>query len=76
MTRKAEVILAEQKANINDRLHRLCEMKHIACIAYQELEQGRLETIGQLLHESWLLKKRLASQVSNGTLDEHVRNSP
>jgi D-glycero-alpha-D-manno-heptose-7-phosphate kinase len=70
MTRKAENILTEQKANINGRLSVLCEMKHIAGIAYQELQQGRLEAIGQLLHESWLLKKRLASQVSNGTLDE------
>jgi D-glycero-alpha-D-manno-heptose-7-phosphate kinase len=70
MTRKAENILAEQKANINGRLSVLCEMKHIAYSAYQELQQGRLEAIGQLLHESWLLKKRLASQVSNGTLDD------
>jgi D-glycero-alpha-D-manno-heptose-7-phosphate kinase len=70
MTRKAENILAEQKANIDGRLSVLCEMKHIAYSAYQELQQGRLEAIGQLLHESWLLKKRLASQVSNGTLDD------
>jgi D-glycero-alpha-D-manno-heptose-7-phosphate kinase len=70
MTRKAENILAEQKANINGRLSVLCEMKHIAYSAYQALQQGRLEAIGQLLHESWLLKKRLASQVSNGTLDD------
>jgi D-glycero-alpha-D-manno-heptose-7-phosphate kinase len=70
MTRKAENILAEQKANIDGRLSVLCEMKHIAYSAYQALQQGRLEAIGQLLHESWLLKKRLASQVSNGTLDD------
>jgi len=69
MTRKAEVILAEQKANIHDRITVLCEMKAIAHTAYQELEQGRLDEIGRLLHESWQLKKRMASQVSNGTLD-------
>jgi D-glycero-alpha-D-manno-heptose-7-phosphate kinase len=70
MTRKAEKILAEQKTNIKDRTSILCEMKHIACIAYEELQQGRLESLGHLLHESWLLKKRLASQISNGALDE------
>jgi D-glycero-alpha-D-manno-heptose-7-phosphate kinase len=69
MTRKAEVILAEQKANIDDRITVLCEMKAIAHTAYQELEQGRLDEIGRLLHESWQLKKRMASQVSNSTLD-------
>jgi D-glycero-alpha-D-manno-heptose-7-phosphate kinase len=70
MTRKAENILAEQKANINGRISILCEMKHIACIAYQELQRGRFDAIGHLLHESWQLKKRLASQVSNGSLDD------
>jgi D-glycero-alpha-D-manno-heptose-7-phosphate kinase len=69
MTRKAEVILAEQKANIDDRITVLCEMKAIAHTAYQELELGRLDEIGRLLHESWQLKKRMASQVSNSTLD-------
>jgi D-glycero-alpha-D-manno-heptose-7-phosphate kinase len=70
MTRKAEKILSEQKSNIKDRLSILCEIKHITCLAYQELQKGRLEAIGHLLHESWQLKKRLASQVSNSTLDD------
>ncbi len=69
MTRQAEVILAEQKANIQDRIAILCEMKAIAQAAHEELQKGRLEELGQLLHRSWQLKKRMASQVSNGTLD-------
>ncbi len=69
MTRQAEVILAEQKANIQDRIAILCEMKAIAQAAHEELQKGRLEELGHLLHKSWQLKKRMASQVSNGTLD-------
>ena len=28
-----------------------------------------MDAIGKLLHESWLLKKQLASQISNDTID-------
>jgi D-glycero-alpha-D-manno-heptose-7-phosphate kinase len=31
---------------------------------------GNPDAIGQLLHESWLLKQQLASQISNTMLDE------
>lgn len=75
MTRKAEKILAEQEANIEDKVSILCEMKHIACTAHEELRRGHLEAIGHLLHESWLLKQRLASQISNGTLDEMYKTA-
>lgn len=70
VTRKAEGILSEQKANIQDKSAVLCEMKQIAHRACNELQNGNIEAIGHLLHESWLLKKRLASQISNNTLDE------
>jgi D-glycero-alpha-D-manno-heptose-7-phosphate kinase len=70
VTRKADVILAEQKTNIKQRLSVLCEMKHIAYTAYNELKMGNIDAIGHLLHESWQLKKQLASQISNGALNE------
>ncbi|MEZ4713787.1 MAG: hypothetical protein R3A44_41750 [Caldilineaceae bacterium] len=34
-----------------------------------QLQQGRLDEIGALLHESWLLKRELASRISNEYLD-------
>jgi D-glycero-alpha-D-manno-heptose-7-phosphate kinase len=70
ITRKSDGILGEQKANIQQRLSVLCEMKHIAQIACNELSAGNGDAVGHLLHESWQLKKRLASQISNGVLDE------
>lgn len=69
-TRKADHILAEQRANIQQRLRVLGEMKDIACQAKDELLQGNVDAIGMLLHESWMLKKQLASQVSNSYIDE------
>ncbi len=70
VTRKADTILGEQKRNIADRRAILREMKAMALHARDELQSGRLETLGDLLHTGWELKKRLASQISNGELDE------
>jgi D-glycero-alpha-D-manno-heptose-7-phosphate kinase len=34
------------------------------------LEQGSFDEFGQMLHESWQLKKSLASKISNSDIDE------
>jgi D-glycero-alpha-D-manno-heptose-7-phosphate kinase len=68
-TRRSETILNEQKANISGRLQILRQMKEMAYTAHTELKCGKLDSIGHLLHESWELKKQLASRVSNGDLD-------
>lgn len=69
VTRKADNILVEQKRNIVDRLSILDEMKDIAHQACREIEDGNIDQLGELLHESWLLKKQLASKISNPALD-------
>jgi D-glycero-alpha-D-manno-heptose-7-phosphate kinase len=69
VTRKADRILDEQKRNIVDRLDILREMKKMAYTARDELKAGNLDIIGELMHESWELKKQLASQISNGSID-------
>ncbi|HNB51836.1 MAG TPA: GHMP kinase, partial [Anaerolineales bacterium] len=69
-TRKADVILKEQKQNIHDRRAILGQMKQIAYDARKKLEAGQVDAIGELLDESWNLKKQLASNISNGSIDE------
>lgn len=70
MTRRSGQILSEQKDNIDQRRAVLCEMKRIAYTARDALLAGSVDTIGELLHESWQLKKQLASKISNGVLDD------
>ncbi len=70
VTRKADSILNEQKRNIKDRLSILDEMKQIVHTACDEVQKENVDAIGALLHQSWLLKKQLASQISNGSLDD------
>ncbi|GAP08786.1 MAG TPA: GHMP kinase [Anaerolinea thermolimosa] len=67
--RQADSILTEQKANIQDRLQVLREMREMACLARKELEHGNLDAIGSMLDQAWKLKKKLASRISNGEID-------
>ncbi|HEX2980065.1 MAG TPA: GHMP kinase [Anaerolineaceae bacterium] len=68
-TRTADTILTEQKNNISDRLEILREMKKLAYRAHDELCAGNLDALGYLLDEHWQLKKHMASQISNGQIE-------
>ena len=70
ITRQADTILAEQQVNISQRTAILRQMKEMAYTARRELEAGNIDALGHLLHESWLLKKQLASRISNGMIEE------
>ncbi len=73
VNRRSETILGEQENNVRDRLPTLRRMKDIAVTARRELEAGHLDALGILLDESWQLKKKLASRISNGEIDEWYR---
>lgn len=70
VARQANSVLSEQKANIRDRLSVLREMRDMAHTARDILCRGNIDGIGHLLHESWQLKKQLASKISNHHLDD------
>lgn len=70
MTRKANSILKEQKDNIQQRRLVLGEMKDLAYTARSEIEKGNVDSLGKMLHQSWLLKKQLAAQISNPDIDD------
>jgi len=70
ISRQAGRILKEQKDNITDRLSILGNLKEMAYTAKKELEASNTDAIGELLHQSWLLKKQLAGSISNGVIDQ------
>jgi D-glycero-alpha-D-manno-heptose-7-phosphate kinase len=70
ITRPAESVLGEQQRNLNGRRNVLGHMKAMACEARTQLLTGNLDALGYLLHESWILKKQLASPISNSKIDE------
>ena len=72
VSRSSEDVLYEQKRKNNMNNKYLNDIKNIADSAYQKLQKGKMEIneFGYLLDESWKLKKKLSSKVSNHYIDE------
>lgn len=70
ISRKAESVLEEQAGRTPSNLETLRAMKSLAVDARALLERGATDDFGALMHESWLLKRSLASRISTGYLDE------
>lgn len=70
--RKANEILSEQKKNTRaaDKKTVLREMTHLVDELKSALTSGDLLNFGELLHQNWLLKKSLASKISNSSIDD------
>jgi D-glycero-alpha-D-manno-heptose-7-phosphate kinase len=73
-TRAASNILSQQKASSEKKdpkvLEALHAVKEMAYTVQAALERGDVDALGEILHESWMRKKRFASNVSNARLDE------
>lgn len=67
--RKSSDILSEQNKNIEKNNDTLRQMYNICDSAYNELSKGNVYDIGNMLDESWKLKKTLASNISNNEID-------
>jgi D-glycero-alpha-D-manno-heptose-7-phosphate kinase len=72
ITRSAGDILKEQtqalgsKQTAIEKMHRIVEH---AFAVRQELENNNPDGVGEILHESWMLKRELASGISNQAID-------
>jgi D-glycero-alpha-D-manno-heptose-7-phosphate kinase len=69
VNRQSETILAEQEQNIGRHVEILDAMKQLALRARDTLCAGDIDAVGRLLGESWMLKKQLASQISNPEIE-------
>jgi D-glycero-alpha-D-manno-heptose-7-phosphate kinase len=72
ITRSADTILAEQSANIAATRPQLHLLRDLAGFAADRLRSGDVDVIGPALRESWEAKRKLASGVSNGQIDDAV----
>lgn len=66
----ASTVLIEQKANIDKKFETLKQMADSVPEFKALLLKGDFEGMGKMLHEGWLRKKSLASNVSNSVIDE------
>jgi len=74
VARSASAILKDQQAATahqeRDTIRSLHRIKGMAQTTIEILRAGELTAFGELLHESWEAKKRLASGISNGQIDD------
>lgn len=68
----ASEILKEQSRNVKtaDKAkvqQRMCELTRVL---KEELQKNNVDVMGELLHENWMLKKSLASGISNPFIEE------
>ncbi|MFW5469142.1 hypothetical protein ACOCJ4_03760 [Knoellia sp. CPCC 206435] len=72
ITRTADTILGEQKANVPVRLAQLHQLRDLAEEAITCLRGGFPDAVGVALGKSWEAKRQLAEGVSTPALDEAV----
>ncbi len=75
--RKSSQILSEQKENmkLDEKGEIVKKMVMLAKDLRDSLNKGNIEYFGEILHEGWLLKKKLASKISNSVLDEYYKKA-
>lgn len=68
-TRSSDVILTEQKNNTNNKLEVLRALKSQAHQIREAIQNNKFDQVGTILAEGWEQKKRLASQITNNSID-------
>ena len=73
--RAASVVLSEQGQRVRsldqgtvDRMHRIKELGHEV---HRILTSGKIDAYGELLHEHWTNKRKLAANMTDSVIDEH-----
>ncbi len=72
--RPAKVVLAEQGERLRldeDAIAKMHRIKAMGHDVYELLVRGDLDAYGELLHEHWCQKRKLASTMTDPTLDAH-----
>jgi D-glycero-alpha-D-manno-heptose-7-phosphate kinase len=72
ISRFADEVLAEQCANVENRLAELAAIKSLAFQAREILcdERHPISDFGALLHQAWIEKKKLSSRISTGPIEQ------
>jgi D-glycero-alpha-D-manno-heptose-7-phosphate kinase len=73
MQRDASSVLAEQNKNVAAKLDYLNKIRDHAHQIRTLAESGKFDpaAFGKILHESWALKRQLASAISSSAIDSH-----
>lgn len=76
ITHSAGTILKEQSKNVvsaEDKFNTLVKMTQLVYKMRNVLTSGDLDEFGDILNQNWLLKRELASKISNDTVDHYYQ---
>jgi D-glycero-alpha-D-manno-heptose-7-phosphate kinase len=71
-TRMANNILKDQQYNMGNKKYFLLhkDMYKSACVLKDNLLKNDISNFGKILHENWLIKRELSSQITNSEIDD------
>lgn len=75
ISRISSTILKEQKSKTQMNVRVLDKMVALAKDLRDQLVTNKINEIGDILHENWLLKKQLASGISTSQIDEYYEKA-
>jgi D-glycero-alpha-D-manno-heptose-7-phosphate kinase len=75
VTRSSAKILLEQSENVDSGVAEFHNLRDLAAVAADELLLGNLDAVGAAMRDSWLIKRKLASGVSNDQIDTAVERA-
>lgn len=70
MTRSASKVLAAKSSSEENKLSKLRKIRDQADMAAEMVESGDLESLGVLLNDAWLTKRKTSPAVSNQEIDK------
>lgn len=76
--RNSNDILKEQKANIKNNKSHFKKIEKMVLLANELREillQGKLSHFGEILHESWMLKRELSCHITNSVIDNYYKKA-
>ena len=68
-TRSADKILSRQREQTAEKIEYLREIKKHALMVKEAIMAGEFDTIGEILHQTWQIKKQLADGITHPEFD-------
>ena len=69
--RVSSTVLEEQKEKTHTNIEYLDKMVSLAKELWDDLINNKIEQVGDILHQGWLYKKKLSSNVTNSKINKY-----
>jgi len=70
MTRSASKVLSQESEDEEDKGIRMKEIRKHADLAAMTIKKGDLDSLGDLLNETWMAKRGISNKITNPSIDD------